>query len=58
MELMLENVNAVELLTAAGVLLNSYWSYRLNSKFDATGRVNELSAAHNAHVNAPGLHGR
>lgn len=35
MELMLENVNAVELLTAAGVLLNSYWLYRLNSKFDA-----------------------
>ena len=59
MESMLENVNAVELLTAAGVLLNGYWLYRLNSKFDAlTGRVNELSAAHNAHVNAPGLHGR
>ena len=59
MELMLENVNAVELLTAAGVLLNSYWLYRLNSKFDAlTGRVSELSVAHNAHVNAPGLHGR
>ena len=59
MELMLENVNAVELLTAAGVLLNSYWLYRLNSKFDAlTGRVNELSVAHNAHVNAPELHGR
>ena len=55
---MLENVNAVELLTAAGVLPSSFWLYRLNSKFDAlTGRVNELSVAHNAHVNAPGLHG-
>ena len=59
MELMLENVNAVELLTASGVLLNSYWLYRLNSRFDAmNGRVNELPVAHNAHVNAPGLHGR
>ena len=58
MELMLENVNAVELLTAAGVLLNGYWLYRMNSKFDAlTGRVNELSAAHKAHLKAPGRHG-
>ena len=56
---MLEGVNAVEILTAAGVLLNGCWLYRLNGKFDAlTGRVNELSAAHNAHVNAPGLHSR
>ena len=58
MELVLENVNAVELLTAAGVLLNGYWLYPMNSKFDAlTGGVNKLSAAHKAHLNAPGRHG-
>ena len=57
---MLENVNAVEqltaaigLLTAAGVLLNSHWLYRLNSKLDVlTGRVDELSASNNARVTA------
>ena len=57
---MLANVNAVEQLTAAigmltatGVLLNSYWLYRLNNKLDVlTGRVDELSASNNARVTA------
>lgn len=55
---MLENVNAVELLTVAiglltvaGVLLHSHWLYRLNSKLDVlTGRVDGLSASNNARV--------
>ena len=61
---MLDDVNAVELptaaislLTAAGVLLNSYWLYRLDSKLERlTGRVEEQSEVLIGHVNAPGLH--
>ena len=47
----------VELLTAAGVLLNTWLLIKLNGKFDQLdGRVDTLEAAHNAHVNAPGIH--
>ena len=31
---MFETVNAVDVMTAAGVLLANYWLYRLNTKFD------------------------
>ena len=38
-------------------LLNSYGLFRLNAKMDRfTGRVEAVENAHNAHVNAPGLH--
>lgn len=47
----------VEALTAAGVLLNTWLLIKLNGKFDRLeGRVDTLEAAHNAHVNAPGIH--
>ena len=47
----------VEVLTAAGVLLNTWLLIKLNGKFDRLeGRVDTLETAHNAHVNAPGIH--
>lgn len=56
---MFEDVNAVELLTAAGVLLANYWLYRLDTKFNRfKGRVDgRLDEQLREHVNAPGLHG-
>ena len=43
---------AVDLVTAAGVV---YLAVRMERFI---GRVEAVEAAHNAHVNAPGLHGR
>lgn len=43
----------IELLTAAGVLLNTWLLIKLNGKFDRLeGRVDTLETAHNA----PGIH--
>ena len=58
---MFEDVNAVELLTAAGVLLANYWLYRLDTKFNrlkgrVDGRLDEEGELLREHVNAPGLH--
>ena len=39
------------------ILTANVWLYRLDKKFDRmTGRIDTLENAHNAHVNAPGLH--
>lgn len=58
---MLQDVNVVDLLTAAGVLLANYWLYRLDTKFNhlkgrVDGRLNEQGDLLQEHVNAPGLH--
>lgn len=45
------------LVAAIGALTANVWLYRLDKKFDRmTGRIDTLENAHNAHVNAPGLH--
>ena len=58
---MFEDVNAAELLTAAGVLLANYWLYRLDRKSNrlksrVDGRLDEQGELLREHVNAPGLH--
>ena len=44
-------------VAAVGALTANAWLYCLDKKFDrVTGRIDTLENAHNAHVNAPGLH--
>ena len=55
--------DAAAAVAAVGTLLNGYFIFRLNQKFDRgfgmlTGRMDEQGENLRAHVNAPGLHGR
>lgn len=49
---------AAAFVGAAGAVMNGYFTFRLNQKFDRLiGRVAEQGESLRAHVNAPGLHG-
>ena len=51
------DVNLVEVLTLAAALYAAVMGHRLQRRFDVlAGKVASLETAHNAHVNAPGLH--
>ena len=50
---------AIDVLTAVGAAYAAMGVYRLQRGQDnLAGKVQAIEAAQNAHVNAPGLHGR